>query len=444
MPGFNRACFPEKIALKWFPSKSVAVKRFAPLLPLILLCLLAACHPTPKAVPPAPKPEPTLSTTTASVTLTASTPTETAATTVTVLSVPAPAPTPTPVVPEPVHTPEPLPPAPLLGPSPTPASSLQNGEIHGLTTPPAGVPSPVAPAKVVLRLLAPEGQISENFKRDFAAKLGVEVLVDTYSSNDEAVKKLSAESPAYSLALVSYRIVPHLIGEQKIAPLPPVPPTLAPAPKFTHHFYDRDNKYALPYAFSLAGMAVRAEVKAPPVQWSQLFSEANYKLATLPADSAFESSLLSKANLRNSSLAARNAAAAASDSNSAEPSPIQVDSIANLKKKFATQPGWRFILPGEGSVIFLYNVVTPAHAPFPDKTAVWLAAFLAPENMARLAEENYLGVTQPAAFKQLTPASTGDLAVYPRDAILDKCIFVRAGYRPIPAPSAAANAEAAP
>lgn len=296
-----------------------------------------------------------------------------------------------------------------------------------MTPPPIMVPPPVT-AKAALRLLAPEGQLSDSFKQDLAAKVGSEVIIDTYASNDEAVKKLSAEGPAYSLALVSYRIVPHLISEQKLAALPTLAASLAPAPKFLHHFYDRDNKYSLPYAYSLAGMAVRAEIKTPPVTWGQLFLEANFTQSRLPQDSAFISSLAAKANLRNSTLSS-------SATTEGESRPIQVDSVANLKKKFATQPGWRFVLPGEGSVIFLWNVVIPANSPFPDKSAAWLAAFLAPENTTRIAEDNYLGVTQPAALKLLPAVSTGDLAIYPRAEILDRCIFVRAGYRPIPAPA---------
>jgi len=398
------------------------VKRLFPLLAVWALALLAACHPTA----PAPKPTPgpatppateSIQTTTTSLCLTPAAPTTTTSATISAVE---------------------LPPAPLLGPTPShtdTASPTLTGSESATTSNVVVVPTPSlpAPTKITsLRILAPEGQISDGLRQDLATKLGVDVQVDTYATSDEAVKKLTAPAPAptYALALISYRIIPHLINDQRLAPIPGLPVVRQPSPKYLHHFYDRDNKYSLPYAFSLAGIALRAaDVKTPLSQWNQLFSEAHYKVAHLPDDDALESSLLAKAGMRNSSVTST-ATAAASTGNE----PIQVDSIANLKKKFATQPGWRFVLPGEGSVIFMHCAVIPANSPSLEKSAAALTEFFAPEIISRLAEENYLGVTQLAAFKLLTPASTGDALIYPPDRILDKCLFVRSGFRPIPAP----------
>ncbi|PAW75563.1 MAG: hypothetical protein B9S32_17695 [Verrucomicrobia bacterium Tous-C9LFEB] len=398
------------------------MKRIFPLLAVWALALLAACHPTapaPKATPPPATPPATesISTATAALNLAPAVPTATASLTT---------------------SPVELPPTPLLGP----AAAQTNAPPALITAPdtsaatnaaPAIVlpPPTIAPAKVTsLRVLAPEGQISDGLRQDLATKMGIEVQIETYSGLEEAAKKLAAPAPGYALALVSYRLIPHLVSEQRLAPLPALPTIRQPAPKYLHHFYDRDNKYSLPYAFSLAGIAVRAaDVKAPLSQWNQLFSEANYKVAHLPDDAALESSLLAKAGLRNSSVGS---SAAAGDGNS----PIQVDSIAHLKKKLAAQPGWRFVLPGEGSIIYMNCAVIPANSPAPEKSAVLLTEFFTPEIVARLAEENYLGVTQLAAYKLLAPASVGDSLIYPPERILDKCTFVRPGYRPIPAPEA--------
>lgn len=397
------------------------MKRLFPLLAVWTLALLAACHPTAPAPKPAPNPATppateSIQNATASLSLTPAAPTTTTSATLSAVE---------------------LPPAPLLGPTPThtdtvppTVTSSESATISNVVVPTPSLPAPTKLTSV--RLLAPEGQITDGVRQDLATKLGIDVQVDTYTTADEAVKKLSTPppAPAYALALISYRIIPHLITDQRLAPIPNLPVSRLPAPKYLHHFYDRDNKYSLPYAFSLAGIAVRAaDVKTPLSQWNQLFSEAHYKVAHLPDDDALESSLLAKAGLRNSSVASTATATAGTGNE-----PIQVDSVANLKKKFATQPGWRFVLPGEGSIIFMHCAVIPANSPSLEKSAVAFTEFFSPEITSRLAEENYLGVTQPAAFKLLTPASTGDALIYPPDRILDKCLFVRSGYRPIPTP----------
>ncbi len=401
------------------------MKRIFPLLAVWALALLAACHPTapapktaqPQATPPATE---SISTATTALNLTPAAPTATASLTL---------------------SPVELPPAPLLGPTTAhtnaPPALVTPPETAATNAVPTVVPPPIpTPVKVTsLRLLVPEGQISDGLRQELATKIGLDVQLETYSGWDDAAKKIAAPGSGYALALVSYRLIPHLLSEQRLAPLPALPTARQPAPKYLHHFYDRDNKYSLPYAFSLAGIAVRAaDVKTPLSQWNQLFNEAHYKVAHLPADPGLESSLLAKAGLRNSSVSSSAASATATVDEGSE--PIQVDSIANLKKKFATQPGWRFVLPGEGSVIYMHCVVIPANSPAPEKSAALVAEFFTPEIIARLAEENYLGVTQPAAYKLLAPASISDSLIYPPERILDKCTFVRSGYRPIPAPEA--------
>lgn len=398
------------------------MKRLSPLVFLLTLILLASCRPSaPKPVTPPPaQPQAELTlTTSAPATATSTELTLGPATTTTASSNVA-----TTTV-SPAAT---LPPAPLLGPVQTQTDS---STVTATSSAPVVVTPPPSAKATVIRLLAPEGQISDGVKQELTAKLGLDVQITTYHTNDEAAQKLTAPGAVYNLALISYRLVPHLIAEQKLSPLPTLTITKQPAPKYLHHFFDRENKYSLPYAFSLAGIAVRAaDVKTPVSQWSQLFNEAHYKVAHLPEDAALESTLLAKAGLRNSSLTPAAATAAKEES----VDPIQVDSISNLKKTFATQPGWRFVLPGEGSVIFLYCAVVPATNPAPDQAPALLEEFFNPEVTTRIAEENYLGVTQPAAFKLLPPASTSDTLIYPPDRILNSCVFIRSGFRPIPTP----------
>ncbi len=385
------------------------MKRLALLLSIATLLLLNACHPSsPKTTPakgtasqPSSEPASTLSgTATATASPTVSSGGE-------------------------------LAPAPLIGPGTSSSTA---------TSPAAGTTAlvPVPSTRRGIQVLAPEGQISEDFRRELGSKLGAEVTVETYATAEEALHKLSTSGASYNLALVSYRIVPALVADQKLAALPLLPVQIQPAPKFLHHFFDRENKYSLPYAFSLTGLAMRkADVKVPVVQWKQLFSEPNYKLAALPEDEAFRNSLLSKAGLRGASLPS-----GAKDNGDEQ--PIQVNSVAVLKKKFAAQPGWQFVLPAEGSVIFLYCAVIPANVPQPERSNALLQTFFDPELVARLAEENNLGVTQPAAMKLLPPATLADGMIYPRNDILDKCIFIRSGYRPIPAPAVTPSVAVSP
>jgi len=310
-------------------------------------------------------------------------------------------------------------------------------------TQPVVEPTPVA-ASAGARILAPVGHVPDWLKEDLAKKLGKDVEIDTYTSDTEALDKLHAKEPVYDVALVSDRVVAPLIKEQKLAPLPATQPELKADPVFLHHYFDFANHYSFPYAFSLAGVACRpGDVKPVPLKWVDVFSEANLKKAVLPDDAELVAKLSGKANTKAAPSAPtgdappENAAkvkpaATTTATNSPAPveiklqvPPIEIDSMAVLKKKFSGDKAWRFILPEEGSAIYLYHAVVPATEPADGPAAMLLAELFNPDNLAKMDAENDLGVTLKAALKQVPVTAAQDVQIYPPSKTMDKCYFIR-------------------
>jgi spermidine/putrescine-binding protein len=313
---------------------------------------------------------------------------------------------------------------------------------------------PPAPSASSARILAPAGHVPDWLKEQLEKKAGVPVTVDVYATDREAADKLRQAEPVYDLALVSDRIIAPLIKEQKLAALPENLPALKADPQFLHHYFDFTNHYAMPYAWTAVGIAYRAaEVKPEPKKWTDIFSEANLKRTVLPDDPVLLTKLSGRDNVKGALLApASPEPAPAPTPAPTEPSkssetvtntmatapnappviepkpqtpPMQVDSIAVLKKKYSGDKAWRFLLPDEGSPIYLYHTVIPAAASAAGPAAGLLEIFFDPANQARLAGENDLAVTRKTAMTQVTPAQAQDLQIYPPDRTSSKFYFIR-------------------
>jgi spermidine/putrescine transport system substrate-binding protein len=291
----------------------------------------------------------------------------------------------------------------------------------------APAPAPV-PNAAPLRVLAPVGQFPDWLKASLAASLQTAIDVETWQTPEEAATALAAPNAAIDLALVPDLVVPGLIQEQLLRPLPAAR-GVKPDHLYLGHYFDRDNRFAWPYALNLAAIAYDARtVKTMPQHWVDLAPEAVAR-RTLFLDPAIVPALDRKArawaeakHLGSGAGALQTAPltqAAAADA------AYQVGNYGELRRKLAGQPDWKFVLPEEGSIIILNHVVLPNGGKNPGLADRALALFMDPANTARLDSENIAAVTQKEALPLVPPATAHDPMLYPTPHLLNNCSFAK-------------------
>lgn len=169
---------------------------------------------------------------------------------------------------------------------------LGGGCSRAQKSPPPAPPKPMVihlPASASpFRLLLPEGQNPGELPAQLEKVLGGKVEVASYA--DDAAAEKAVSEGACDLAALSDRAAAALIAKKALQPLPPVPGVPAPAPEFSHHYYDPAGTYTWPYGWSLLGWAA---APLPPAEMPRAWRDlARPGLSlSLPADPALRAAL---------------------------------------------------------------------------------------------------------------------------------------------------------
>lgn len=382
------------------------------------------------------------------------------------------------------------------------ASSSQPGEVHlsaanAIADPAAEAkasekvgPPPGPPVKpplpAVLDVLAPVEAIPSWLERRWSARTGCEVKVRTYRTPGEAVEILSAVDCPIDLAFLPESVIAELREARRLAPVAPLDVARRAEQQFLGHWFDPNNRYALPLSSGIVGFAVREDdLGAEPRTWREVVAlgasvqwpdtegvraalaridpaQASYPpvntvvqrtppaalqpqpLAPPPSSSALSSispasesapvgiqpsQQTASAGAPPSALAD---AVASETSGGATPAiapqpvlPVQVGQLSELRRKFGHQPGWTFVLPREGSVIDLLHVAVPARAPNVEEAMAALVFTLSPMISGSLADHQKRAVAQAAAREFVPESGREDPLIYPPAKILDRCDFLR-------------------
>lgn len=259
-------------------------------------------------------------------------------------------------------------------------------------------------------------QVLENFTRD----TGIEVEYHTFASAEELAQALESGQPI-DIAVPSHNDLPGLIASGRIRPL-----DFDLLPNRTHldkqllsklAAVDPQNQHAVPYLWGAVGLAIntpRAEAAygGPlPDSWSLLFdAEQSKRLAScgISVLDAPDETLSLLLNYQGRSLA-RSAPSrverAGEILDALRPNLRYVDSeryIEDLNSGdlclamvwvgdalAAAQAGQpvRFLVPDEGSVLFVDNLVIPANASRPDLSHRFIDYLMQPQVIAQITAE---------------------------------------------------------
>jgi spermidine/putrescine transport system substrate-binding protein len=115
---------------------------------------------------------------------------------------------------------------------------------------------------------------------EFTKKTGIEVKETNFSSNEEMLAKLQAGATGYDVIIPSDYMVTVMTKLGLIEELDKskIPNAAQIDPKWLNAAYDPGNKYSLPYAWVMTGIAVNRDLyKGPMASWGDLFLAKDLK-----------------------------------------------------------------------------------------------------------------------------------------------------------------------
>ncbi len=271
---------------------------------------------------------------------------------------------------------------------------------------------------------------------------------DLYDSNEPVLEKLQSGVAAYDLVVPSDYMVRILIHLKLVRPLEKARlKNLGNLdPRFLDQEFDPGNGYSLPYVWGTTGYGYdKLKAGRPLESWAPLFDPAHRDEILMLDDmrECFAVALKYLGHSLNSTDPAELKQAAdllkkqkslVKTYNSGDYENILASGDVDfahgyngqLAKLAAREPArFAYVLPKEGATMWMDSVCIPARARNLDAIYAFLDYILEPEVNARIVNGiSYASANVPAR-KFIRPEILNDPAIYPSDAALAKCEFVK-------------------
>jgi spermidine/putrescine-binding protein len=254
------------------------------------------------------------------------------------------------------------------------------------------------------------------FEREF----GVRVTYDTFESSEEMVAKLQAGARGYDIVVPPTYGVTTLLASRLLAPLSLryLPNRVNLAPVFRGLAHDPENRYTVPWQWGVTGIAWRTDlIGTKPDSWA-VFLEPRYRGKLTMLDD-LRDVIGAFLRLRGHSInsvdpaeleAARQDAVIAKGNLKAYLSaPVKAQLIAgdvwlaqlwngDAAQAAREQPALAWVLPKEGSTLWIDSLVVPAAAPHPRAAHEFINFVLRPEIGAAISTATGYGTPNQAAM----------------------------------------------
>lgn len=125
-----------------------------------------------------------------------------------------------------------------------------------------------------LRIFMWSDYIDPEVVKDFETANGVNVVIDTYESNEAMIAKLQGGGASYDLANPSNYVVQTMVRAKLLQPLhkEELQNFKNLLPGFVNPNFDPGNEYSIPYQFAATGLAYNSARYTPPEQsWKLIF-----------------------------------------------------------------------------------------------------------------------------------------------------------------------------
>jgi spermidine/putrescine transport system substrate-binding protein len=265
--------------------------------------------------------------------------------------------------------------------------------------------------------IAPE--IIPAFEREF----GVKVTYDTFESSEEMVAKLQAGARGYDLVVPPTYAVTALIATGLIAPLSQryLSNRANLAPVFRGLAHDPQDRYAVPWQWGMTGIAWRTDLipKLEP-SWG-VFLDPRYrgKLTMLDDERdvigaflCYRGRSINSVDPAELDAARRDAEAAKRNLKAYLSAPVKAQLIAgdvwlaqlwngDAAQAAREQPALSWLLPSEGSTLWIDSLVIPVAAPHPRAAHEFINFILRPDIGAAISRATGYGTPNQAAMPLL-------------------------------------------
>lgn len=294
--------------------------------------------------------------------------------------------------------------------------------------------------------------IDDEILRMFEAECGVRIVYDTYSSNEDLLAKLQAGATGYDLIVPSDYMVSIMIQLDMLQELDHanIPNLSNISPRFFDAPYDPGFVHSVPYQWGTTGIAVDLDaVNDEPDGWASLFdpeivaqfggrvSLLNDGRETLGAALKYLGYSLNTtdpAELEEAKqvLLAVKPYIATFDSDGFEELLLSGETViahswsGNAFQAIFSNPdrNLEYVIPAEGSVIWVDNMAIPRTASSPYTAEVFINYILEPEIGAMLTNFNYYTSPNDASFEFLDEDVRTDPGIYPPDDVLERLEFI--------------------
>ena len=308
-----------------------------------------------------------------------------------------------------------------------------------------GGPAP-APDRV-LNLFIWSNYVAPETLARFEARHGVKVNVDLYDSNEALLAKLQAGNAGYDVICPSDYSVEVLLAQGLLRPLDhsALPHLANVDPSFLDRAYDPGNAHSAPYFWGTSGIAYsRRRVAETPDSWGALW-DPRYRGRILMLDDAREvlgAALKWRGHSQNTR-DARLLAAARDDLVRQKPLVRAYNSTnfedillsgdvwlaqawnGQIARAMAQDPDIGYVLPREGSTLFIDNLAIPRDARHPELAHAFIDFTLEAEVAAEICRTMRYSSPNRAAWPLLPPDVRANPAIFPPPEALGRLELIR-------------------
>lgn len=291
--------------------------------------------------------------------------------------------------------------------------------------------------------------IADNTIPDFEEACGVTVNYDIYESNEAMLARIRQGNPGYDIVVPSGDTVGIMIREELAVPLDyeMIPNAANVTTELLNPPFDPGNVYSLPYQWGTIGIGYNTEnVEGEVTSWEDMF-EYTGPVAWLDDRRATLGIALMLLGLDPNSedpediAAARdyliergsNVVSIAADDGQVQLERGDVDmtveysgDIIDLTYECECDT-YAYVIPEEGSNIWIDNLLIPVDAPNPELAMVFIDYILHPQVSADIS--NFTAYASPNAtaieMGLIDEELLNDTAIYPDEELLSSLFFVR-------------------
>lgn len=286
--------------------------------------------------------------------------------------------------------------------------------------------------------------------RDFENRFQCKLVIDLYEDAESMLAKVQTGASGYDLIVPPDYLVPALAKQNLLAPIRAgkIPNLKNLDARFRNPLYDPQGRFAVPYQWGTIGIYMRKPDSGnlPEPSWSIIFDPSRQPGRIILIDSMrdligaalkYKGFSLNSNNpkelkpVRDLLLETKKRAAGFAGSVGAKNKVLDKSAAAAVvysgeaARGMAEDPETIYLIPKEGSQIWVDNLTVLANAPHPELAEKFINYVLEPEIGAKISNFTQFATPNEAAKKLVQPELLKNPAIYPPEETLNRLEFLK-------------------